>query len=91
VVARPNTIQGQVAEGDQVITHITLEAVHTGPLLGIPPSDRSFTIDAIVVHRFANGKIVAERQFTDSLSLLMQIGALPSWDELVDQAKHTQA
>jgi predicted ester cyclase len=48
----------QVAEGDVVVTHKTFNAVHTGPLMGIPPSGQPVTITIIDIVRLHNGKYV---------------------------------
>lgn len=88
---RQYTIHSQIAKGDQVGTHFTVQAIQTGPLNGIPPSNEKIQSDAMLVHRIVDGKIVSEQQFSDMLTILMQIGAVPSWIELAKQAQSSSA
>jgi predicted ester cyclase len=48
----------QVAEDDIVVTYKTLHAVHTGPLMGVPPSGQPVSITIIDIVRLHNGKYV---------------------------------
>ena len=47
-----------IAEGDKVVVRWTLRGVHTGPMLGMPPSGREVTEGVIAIFRVAGGKIV---------------------------------
>jgi len=48
----------QVAEDDIVVTYKTFHAIHTGPLMGIPPSGQPISITIIDIVRLRNGKYV---------------------------------
>lgn len=72
------TIEDQLAEGDRVATRWKASATNSGPLMGMPPTGRRVTVTGVNVARFAGGKI-AESWFNfDMLSLLQQVGAIPS-------------
>ena len=72
------TLEDQIAEGDKVATRWNASARHTGPLLGIPPAGKAVRVTGVNVTRFAEGKI-AESWFNfDMLSLLQQLGAIPT-------------
>jgi predicted ester cyclase len=46
--------------------------------MGVPATDRSFEVEAITIHRIADGKIAEEWTVWDALGLLQQIGAVPA-------------
>lgn len=79
------TIDDLIAEGDKVAGRITLEAVHTGGQLGVPPSGRKIRVAGVVVVRFERGQIVEAWNSWDQLGLLRQIGTLetPGADRFV--------
>ncbi len=47
-----------IAEGDKVVVRWTLRGVHTGAMLGTPPSGREVNERVIAIFRVAGGKIV---------------------------------
>ncbi len=64
-----------IAEGDLVVVRFVAEGVHTGALLGIPPSENRVRIDGSAIYRIAEGRIVEAWHAYDYLSLLRQLGA----------------
>jgi steroid delta-isomerase-like uncharacterized protein len=72
------TIEDIVAEGDRVVVRNTWRGTHLGEFNGIPPSGRPVEITGIVIWRIEDG-LIAERWATiDTLTLLRQLGVLPS-------------
>jgi len=54
-------IEDQAAEGDKVITRLTLSRLHDrGEFLGVAPTGMEIKTSAIVIHRIEGGKIVEE-------------------------------
>jgi steroid delta-isomerase-like uncharacterized protein len=72
------TIQDQVAEGDKVVTYWTAEGTHKGNFKGIPATGRHFRITAIDIDRIENGKVRECWSNMDELSLLQQLGVIPT-------------
>ena len=71
-------IEDQIAEGDKVATRWAASATNTGPVMGIPPTGKPVRVTGVNVARFADGKI-AESWFNfDMLTLLQQLGAIPT-------------
>jgi hypothetical protein len=71
-------IEDQIAEGDRVSTRWTASATNTGSLQGMPPTGKGVKVTGVNVARFDEGKI-AESWFNfDMLTLLQQLGAIPS-------------
>ncbi len=64
--------------GDRVVTRWTGIGTHVAELMGIPATDRSFEVEAITIHRIADGKIAEEWTVWDALGMLQQIGAVPA-------------
>jgi len=72
------TLEDQIAEGDKVATRWIASATHTGSLQGMPPTGKVVRVTGVNVTRFAEGKI-AESWFNfDMLTLLQQLGAIPT-------------
>src|SRR5215213_1453934 len=54
-------IEDQAAEGDKVISRLTLSRIHDrGEFLGVAPTGMEIKTSAIVIHRIVGGKIVEE-------------------------------
>lgn len=65
-----------VAGDDTVIAEFDLLGTNTGPLLGRPPTGRSFRVPTIAVFFFEGDRIVNERVYLDTASMFRQIGRL---------------
>ena len=71
-------IHHAIGEGDTVVLHCTFSGRHTGPFLGLAPSNRPFAYRQIHIIRFQDGKGVEHWAVRDDLSFLRQVGALPN-------------
>ncbi len=72
------SIEGLIAEGDNVVLRWTVRATHKGDLQGIAPTGKKVTVTGIAVSRFEGGKIAEEWESFDQLSMMEQIGAVPA-------------
>ena len=72
------TIDDMVAEGEKVVVRINSNGTHQGEIQGIPATGKSYTQNAIVIYRLTNGKIVEGRLQTDMLSMMQQLGVVPT-------------
>ena len=70
-------IHDQVAEKERVATRKTFRGTHRGEFLGIAPTGRSVSFDAIDVVRIADGRIAEHWNVLDLMGLLQQIGPRP--------------
>ena len=67
-----------IHHGDEaVIVEFDLLGTHRGPLRGIPPTGREFRCAMIAVFLFDEDRIVCERVYFDSATILRQLGLLP--------------
>lgn len=71
-----------IAEGDRVAVRWSMGGTHTVPLMtpngSLPPTGKRVTMSGISILRVENGKIVEERVQADMLSMMQQLGVVPS-------------
>ncbi len=69
------TVEDVIAEGDKVVTRVTLRGTHQGESEAFgPPTGRQVEGEGITIQRIEGGKIVEEWNSYDNLSLLQQLG-----------------
>jgi len=73
-----HTIHEQIAEGDKVVTRVTLRGTHEGDFQGIAPTGKRVTIEFPMIEHIVGGKIQEHRVYYDQLGLLQQLGVAPS-------------
>jgi predicted ester cyclase len=73
-----HTVEDQIAEGDKVVTRITIRGTHQGELMGIPPTGRQIAVSALSIDRISDGKIAEEWVNSDVLGMLQQLGVAPA-------------
>jgi steroid delta-isomerase-like uncharacterized protein len=64
--------------GERVVVRWTGTGTHNGELNGIPATGKPIRVDAISIHRVSDGKIAETWEVWDTLSLLQQIGVVPT-------------
>jgi steroid delta-isomerase-like uncharacterized protein len=72
------TVEDMVGEEDKVVTRYTARFTHKGTFLGIPASGKQIVVKGVEINRIQDGKIVETWDFMDYLSLMTQLGAIPS-------------
>jgi steroid delta-isomerase-like uncharacterized protein len=75
---RQHVFEDQIAEGDKVVTRLTLHAVHTGEFQGMPATGRQIAMAQTTIHRIRDGKIVEVWVSSDDISMMKQLGLMPS-------------
>ena len=71
-------IEELLAEGDSVAFRFTLSGTHEGDLMGVPPSGNQVSVNGFGTFRITGGKIAENHFGWDTLSLMQQVGAIPS-------------
>ncbi|MEO3806866.1 ester cyclase [Nonomuraea sp. B1E8] len=71
-------IEDMIAEGDRVVTRNTVTGTHRGEYMGVPPTGKSVTYKEIIIARFADGRVAETWAVVDVLSVMRQLGAIPS-------------
>lgn len=65
---------------DAVIGEGRMTGTHTGTFAGIPATGRSVDYQAVVIFEFDDDRLVCEKVYFDSATLLRQLGILPPAD-----------
>jgi len=72
------TVEDVLAEGDKVVTRVTIHGTHEGEVEEFgPPTGRQVETQGITIHRIEGGKIVEEWNSWDNMSLMQQLGLVP--------------
>jgi steroid delta-isomerase-like uncharacterized protein len=66
-------LRSKVADDQYVVEESHVHGMHTGPLFGIPPSNRQIEFDLVIYFPFQDGKIMGERLYLDVNSITGQV------------------
>lgn len=72
-----HTIEDQMAEGDKVMTRLTVRATFQSGIMGFEPTGRSVEVRGIAVHRIVDGKLVEHWAQADMAGFMDQLGSHP--------------
>jgi predicted ester cyclase len=70
------TAERFLAEGESVVVQHRFTGTHSGVFLGIRPTGKSVSFQAVDIYRLADGKIVEEHSVADLLGLFQQLGVV---------------
>ena len=68
-----HTIEDQMAEGDKVMTRVTVRATFRGGILGRQPTGNVVEVTGIAVHRVRDGLLVEHWAHADMAGFMQQI------------------
>ena len=86
-----HTVEELVAEGDKVWVRYTLRGTHTGgAFLGLPATGKQFEVENVCIYRITDGKIAESWGIVNMFGLCRQLGVIPSFEDLIEQAKSKQ-
>jgi steroid delta-isomerase-like uncharacterized protein len=71
------TVEDEINADGKVAAHWTMSGTHKGPLMGTPPTGKSFSIQGLLFARIENGKIAEDWTLTDQMGMLQQLGLVP--------------
>lgn len=72
------TIDPTMTDGDLEAARTIVSGTHSGEFMGIPASGSAVEFESIDIIRLSDGKVAEHWGVTDVLSLMQQIGAVPS-------------
>ena len=72
------TTEHLIAEGDEVVLHMTWTGTHEGEFMGIPPTGKRISINVIDILGMAEGKCVEHWGVMDSMAMMQQLGVIPA-------------
>jgi steroid delta-isomerase-like uncharacterized protein len=83
------TIEDMIGERNEVVVHWTARGTHTGPFLGMQPTNRPCTVSGTSISRIEGGKIVEHWADWNVMTLMEQLGvtAAPKAEEKVSARK----
>ncbi|MFQ5795842.1 MAG: ester cyclase [Candidatus Bipolaricaulia bacterium] len=79
------TFNDLLAEDDMLVARMTWEGTHTGEYLGIPPTGNRIAVDVTGINRFVGDQVVEAWGVVDMLSMLQQLGVIPSPEQEDDR------
>jgi len=71
-------IDEMTAEGNRVIVQARLKGTHMGDLGGIPATFKTVDFPFVIKYEIENNKIVNHWMIADQMSLMEQLGVIPS-------------
>jgi steroid delta-isomerase-like uncharacterized protein len=71
-------VQEMFSAGDRVVARWIGSGTHRGELMGVDPTGKPISVDAISIFRVADRKITEEWTVWDALGMLQQVGAVPA-------------
>jgi steroid delta-isomerase-like uncharacterized protein len=70
------TIDDIVIDGSRVVQIFSVTATHVGEFMGLPGTNRRFTIQGVRVFEMGDGVIKHEKRMYDFTAMLVQVGVL---------------
>jgi steroid delta-isomerase-like uncharacterized protein len=71
-------VEDMMVDGDKLVVRFTTHGTHSGEFMGIPATDKSFSMPVIDILRYRDGKFVEHWGVSDVMGVMQQIGLLPS-------------
>lgn len=71
------TVLDEIEEGDRLVLRYTFRGTHTGEFAGMPPTGRRVDSTAVIIYRFADGKVAETWWHQDTYAVLQQLGVIP--------------
>ena len=71
------TVDEIVAEGNTVVSRMTMRGTHTGDLMGIAPTGKQFSVRGMDLIHIVNGKATEVWHFEEEMAMWQQLGIAP--------------
>jgi steroid delta-isomerase-like uncharacterized protein len=71
-------VHKMIAEGDAVATRYTIHGTHQGPFQGIPATGKRISVPGTSFYHVKDGKMVDDYPGFDALSMMQQLGVVPT-------------
>jgi steroid delta-isomerase-like uncharacterized protein len=72
------TLVHQYTDGDVSVIEFKATGTHRAELEGIPATGKSINVNVIDVVTVRDGKVVGEREYYDQLTMMQQLGVIPT-------------
>jgi steroid delta-isomerase-like uncharacterized protein len=67
-----------VAEGDTVVSHVTMTGTNSGPMMGMPATNQQVTVDGVDIVVVKDGKAVERWGVFDRMKMMQDLGMMPT-------------
>jgi predicted ester cyclase len=68
-----------ISSGDKVVSRITCTGTHSGEFMGMEPTGKNVSVQAIDIIRFGDDNLAHEHWGVfDALAMMQQLGAIPT-------------
>jgi steroid delta-isomerase-like uncharacterized protein len=74
------TVDEVIEEGDKTVVRWTNAGTHSGSFLGIPATNKTFSVAGIDIHVMRDGRMAEHRHVIDMLGQMQQLGLIPGPD-----------
>jgi steroid delta-isomerase-like uncharacterized protein len=71
-------IDDVLADGEKVVIRSTMKGTHKGTFMNMPPTGKQFSVEGIDIVRMSGGKAVEHWGVTDIMTMMQQLGAIPT-------------
>ena len=71
-------VEDQIAEGDKVVSRLTVSGTNQGEFMGMPATGKSASIGVVDILRFEGGKIAERWGEADFMGMMQQLGHAPT-------------
>ena len=68
------SIEDIIAAGDKVVVRFVYRGTQEGEFLGVPATGNKVEMGGIIIHRIENGRIIQDRDESDMLGFMQQLG-----------------
>jgi steroid delta-isomerase-like uncharacterized protein len=68
------TVEEQIAEGDKVVSRLTVTGTHRAEFMGIPPTGKPFNVSAVSIWEVKGGLLISEWVNWDTMGMMQQLG-----------------
>ena len=65
-----------VIDGDRIVQTVTFSGTNTGGFMGMAPTGKRFSFDAVLICTLRDGRIAHEKRIYDFTGFLLEIGVL---------------
>lgn len=68
------------AEGDYVFAHFRMEGTNSGPMMGMPATNKKMDVTGVDIVKFKDGKGVEHWSYMEEMKMMTQLGLMPPMD-----------
>jgi predicted ester cyclase len=75
------TVNAMGTSGDTLLAYYTFTGTNTGPMMGMPATNKPVSVDGVDIVVFKDGKAVEHWGVEDRLGMMQQLGMMPGSEE----------